>query len=106
MHARLPRLTRRLLVACLTLALAAGAAAARRDAPEILFPVPPASIADAARPAAAGTPPVLRVQPLIELRWAEVFGDRIRAFREGAGGDDEGLAPSRLPTGPMYRRDI
>ena len=101
-----PRPSRRLLFACLTVALTAGSAAAGRDAPEILFPVPPAGVTGAAASAAAGTPPVLRVQPLIELSWAEVFRDRVRTLREALDDDDEGLAPSRLPSGPMYRRDI
>jgi hypothetical protein len=106
MSASPPRQSLRLLAACLALVLAAGATAARRDAPEILFPVPPAGVADAATPAEPGTPPVLRVQPLIELRWAEVFGNRVSALSETAGHDDADMPPSRLPTGPMYRRDI
>lgn len=106
MSASPPRHSRRLLAACLALVLATGAAAARRDAPEILFPLPPAGVADAAAPTEPGTPPVLRVQPLIELRWAEVFGDRVGALGETSGDDDADLLPSRLPTGPMYRRDI
>lgn len=106
MSASPTRRSPRLLAACLALVLAAGAAAARRDAPEILFPVAPAGGADAATAAEPGTPPVLRVQPLIELRWAEVFGDRFSALRETDEDDDAGLPSSRLPTGPMYRRDI
>lgn len=103
---RIPSRSRRLLAACIALTLAGGAAAARQDAPETLFPVPPSRVADAATPAEPGTPPVLRVQPLIELRWAEVFGDGVRAPHDTARDGDPGLPPSRLPTGPMYRRDI
>ncbi|WP_405241526.1 hypothetical protein [Lentisalinibacter salinarum] len=92
----------------LTLTLTAFQALATRDAAKTLFPVPPAHAADAAAPTPV-TPPVLRVRPLIELRWAEIFGDRIEGARRGAQrAMDRSAAfpPIRLPTGPMYRRDI
>lgn len=53
----------------------------------------------------AANPPVLRVAPLIEQRWLEVFGDE--PARHQAERIDAGVPPlHRLPTGPMYRRDI
>jgi hypothetical protein len=96
------------LAAGLALTLAAAQALATRDAPATLFPAPPAYAADAAAPTPI-TPPVLRVRPLIELRWAEIFGSRIEGARRGAKQAMDRAAafpPVRLPTGPMYRRDI
>jgi len=88
----------------LALALAAAQALAARDRPAALFPAPPAH-----RPAAGAptpvTPPVLRVRPLVELRRAEIFGDRTEATRP-AMNRAAAFPPVRLPTGPMYRRDI
>jgi len=91
------------LAVCLTLTLTAARALATRDAPAALFPAPPVhAAADALVPV---TPPVLRVRPLIELRWSEIFGDRFEGARRAM---DRGASfpPVRLPTGPMYRRDI
>src|SRR6056297_1019163 len=86
----------------LTMAFAAAQAPATRDAPAVLFPAPPTNAADAAAPV---TPPVLRVRPLIELRWAEIFGDRVDGAAQAMG--RRAASPSaRLPTGLMYRRDI
>ncbi len=92
------------LTACLTLTLSAAQALTTRNGPETLFPAPPARATGAALPTPV-TPPVLRIGPLLELRRAEVFGDR----SQGAGQPmARGAAfPSvPLPTGPMYRRDI
>ncbi|WP_405222120.1 hypothetical protein [Lentisalinibacter sediminis] len=88
----------------LTLAFAAARAPATSNAPATLFPAPPTHAADAAAPVTV-SPPVLRIRPLIELRWAEIFGNRIE---EAARAMDRAAAfpPVRLPTGPMYRRDI
>jgi len=88
----------------LTLTLTAAQTLATRDVPATLFPAPPAYAEDATAPIPV-TPPVLRVRSLIELRWAEIFGDRIEGARRAM---DRAAAfpPVRLPTGPMYRRDI
>lgn len=90
------------LAVSLTLALTAAQALATRNTPTTLFPSPPAHTADAAAPV---TPPVLRVRPLIELRWAEIFGDGLEGARRAMDGG-AAFPPVRLPTGPMYRRDI
>jgi hypothetical protein len=53
----------------------------------------------------APAPPILRLEPLIELRWLEVFGTTMQR----PAGRDESAAPpptNHLPAGPMYRRDI
>jgi len=105
MSARTPRRSRCLPAACLALTLAATPAAAKRDMPETLFPVAPASMTQAGSAPEPGTPPVLRVRPLIELRWAEIFSERL--VESGDAADERATPPAvRLPTGPMYRRDI
>lgn len=96
------------LLAASLLVAGAGDAVAKLDKHETPASDPGVAVVRTTAALAPVGPPVLHVAPLIELRWLQVFGPPVESD-DGEALDADALGPPpvpRIPTGPMYRRDI